>query len=133
MRASERVALVQGDVDPIKRKLGSLRGFANLGREDVDERVAGDLFVVAGFPEVGIGDTFADIEAMEALPRLEVDEPVLRMTFGVNTSPLAGTEGRFVTSRKIGDRLDKEVLGNVSIRLVETATPEVVEVAGRGE
>jgi GTP-binding protein len=133
MRAGDKVALLQGDDDPIKRKLGNLMGFANLGRDDVHERVAGDLFVVAGFPEVGIGDTFADAEALEALPRLEVDEPVLRMTFGVNTSPLAGTEGKFVTSRQIRDRLEKEVLGNVSIRLGETSSPEVIEVAGRGE
>jgi len=133
MRAGDRVALVQGDGDPIKRKPGSLMGFSNLDRDDVDERVAGDLFVVAGFPEVGIGDTFTDPEVMEALPRLEVDEPVLRMTFGVNTSPLAGTDGKFVTSRQIRDRLEKEVLGNVSIRLGETSSPEVIEVSGRGE
>ena len=133
MRAGERVALLKGDDDPVKRKLGNLMGFANLGRDDVAERTAGDLFVVAGFPEVGIGDTFADAERLEALPRLEVDEPVLRMTFGVNTSPLAGTEGKFVTSRQIRDRLEKEVLGNVSIRLGETSSPEVIEVAGRGE
>ena len=68
-----------------------------------------------------------------ALPRLEVDEPVLRMTFGVNTSPLAGTEGKFVTSRQIRDRLEREVLGNVSIRIADTTTPEIIEVAGRGE
>ncbi len=133
MRVGERVALVQDSDDPVKRKLGNLMGFANLGRDEVQDRVAGDLFIVAGFPEVGIGDTFADVEVMEALPRLEVDEPVLRMTFGVNTSPLAGTEGKFVTSRQIRDRLEKEVLGNVSIRLGETTTPEVIEVAGRGE
>jgi len=108
-------------------------GFADLGRVDVDEIFAGDLFVVAGFPEVQIGDTFTDPETLEALPRLTVDEPVLRMTFGVNTSHLAGTEGRYLTSRQIRDRLEKEVLGNVSIRIGETSTPEVIEVAGRGE
>lgn len=134
LRSGERVALLQGDDEPpVARKVGALMGFANLRREDVAERVAGDLFIVAGFPEVGIGDTFADIQNPETLPRLEVDEPVLRMTFGVNTSPLAGTEGRFVTSREIRARLEKEVLGNVSIRIEETSTPEVTEVAGRGE
>ncbi|MDK1095930.1 MAG: translational GTPase TypA [Actinomycetota bacterium] len=134
LRSGERVALLQGDDEPpVARKVGTLMGFANLRREDVAERVAGDLFIVAGFPEVGIGDTFADIQNPEPLPRLEVDEPVLRMTFGVNTSPLAGTEGRFVTSREIRARLEKEVLGNVSIRIEETSTPEVIEVAGRGE
>jgi GTP-binding protein len=133
MRAGERVALVQGDNDPILRKLGMLMGFSNLTRDDVDSRSAGDLFIVAGFPEVGIGDTFSDAGTITALPRLQVDEPVLRMTFGVNTSPLAGTEGRFVTSRQIRDRLEKEVLGNVSIRIGETSSLEVIEVAGRGE
>jgi GTP-binding protein len=133
MRAGERVALVQGDNDPILRKLGMLMGFSNLTRDDVDSRSAGDLFIVAGFPEVGIGDTFSDAGTITALPRLQVDDPVLRMTFGVNTSPLAGTEGRFVTSRQIRDRLEKEVLGNVSIRIGETSSLEVIEVAGRGE
>ncbi len=134
MRADTRIALVQGDdASPVVRKVSSLMGFSHLGRDDVAERSAGDLFIVAGFPEVGIGDTFTDTEIMEPLPRLEVDEPVLRMTFGVNTSPLAGTEGAFVTSRQIRDRLEREILGNVSIRIGDTTTPEVTEVAGRGE
>ncbi|MDH5295420.1 MAG: translational GTPase TypA, partial [Acidimicrobiia bacterium] len=93
----------------------------------------GDLFVVAGFPEVEIGDTLADAMNPEPLPRLTVDEPVLRMTFGVNTSPMSGKEGKYLTSRQIKDRLDREVLGNVSIRIGPTASPEVIEVAGRGE
>ena len=117
----------------IKRRLGQLLGFEGVSRVEVDERTAGDLFVVAGFPEVEIGDTLAAIEDPVALPRLEVDEPVLRMTFGVNTSPMAGQAGQFVTSRQIRDRLDKEVLGNVSIKIAETQSPEVIEVAGRGE
>ncbi|VAV93933.1 GTP-binding protein TypA/BipA, partial [hydrothermal vent metagenome] len=134
MRADTRIALVQADdASPVVRKVSSLMGFSHLGRDDVAERSAGDLFIVAGFPEVGIGDTFTDTEIMEPLPRLEVDEPVLRMTFGVNTSPLAGSEGAFVTSRQIRDRLEREILGNVSIRIGETTTPEVTEVAGRGE
>jgi GTP-binding protein len=108
-------------------------GFVGLGRVDVDQRSAGDLFVVAGFPEVEIGDTLADETDPEPLPRLSVDEPVLRMTFGVNTSPLAGREGKFLTSRQIRDRLEREVLGNVSIRIGNTASPEIIEVAGRGE
>lgn len=134
MRAGESVALVQGpNVPPATKKIGSLLGFSKLGREEVDERRAGDLFVVSGFPNVAIGDTFSDTETIEALPRLVVDEPVLRMTFGVNTSPLAGTEGQFVTSRQIRDRLEREVLGNVSIRIGDTTKPEIIEVAGRGE
>ncbi len=134
MTAGEQVMLLRAEgSDPVKRKLGQLMGFEDLGRTDVADRTAGDLFVVAGFPEVQIGDTFADPDAPVALPRLEVDEPVLRMTFGVNTSPLAGTEGSFVTSRQIRERLDREVLGNVSIQIGDTPSPEVIEVAGRGE
>ena len=134
LRGGQLIALLQeDDAPPIKRKLGQLMGFADLGRVDVTERVAGDLFVVAGFPEVQIGDTFSDPENPEPLPRLSVDEPVLKMTFGVNTSPLAGKEGTYLTSRQIKERLDREVLGNVSIRIGETPSPEVIEVAGRGE
>ena len=134
MKAGEKVTLIQGDdKPPISRKIGTLMGFSHLGRDDVTERQAGDLFVVAGFPEVSIGDTFSDSEVVEPLKRLKVDEPVLKMTFGVNTSPLAGTEGKFVTSRQIRDRLEKEVLGNVSIRIADTSSSKIIEVAGRGE
>ncbi len=134
MRAGEEVALCQSNEEaPLKRKLTSLLGFTGLERTEVPDRVAGDLFILAGFPEVEIGDTIADINDPKPLPRLTVDEPVLRMTFGVNTSSLAGRDGRFLTSRQIKDRLEREVLGNVSIRIGATASPEVVEVAGRGE
>ena len=133
LRAGEQVALCRADGTPLRRKLAQLMGFEGLGRVDVPERVAGDLFVVAGFPEVEIGDTLADALDPEPLPRLKVDEPVLRMTFGVNTSPLAGRDGNLLTSRQIRDRLEREVLGNVSIRIGDTSSPEVIEVAGRGE
>ncbi|HEX6145907.1 MAG TPA: GTP-binding protein, partial [Acidimicrobiia bacterium] len=135
LRSGEQVALchsTEGE-PPLRRKLTQLLGFAGLGREEVDRIPAGDLFVVAGFPEVEIGDTLADATDPVALDRLSVDEPVLRMTFGVNTSPLAGKSGRFLTSRQIRQRLEREVLGNVSIRIGNTSSPEVVEVAGRGE
>jgi GTP-binding protein len=135
LRSGEQVALCHSNEEepPLRRRLTQLLGFAGLGRTDVDERVAGDLFVVAGFPEVEIGDTLADPGDPQPLPRLEVDEPVLRMTFGVNTSPLSGRDGKFLTSRQIRERLDREVLGNVSIRIGNTSSPEVIEVAGRGE
>ena len=134
LRSGERVALCHSNEEepPLRRRLTQLLGFAGLGRVDVDERSAGDLFIVAGFPEVEIGDTLADPTNPKPLPRLEVDEPVLRMTFGVNTSPLSGG-GKFLTSRQLRDRLEREVLGNVSIRIGNTASPEVIEVAGRGE
>lgn len=116
-----------------KRKLTGLMGFEGIHREEVTERVAGDLFIVAGFADVEIGDTIADPAHPKPLDRLTVDEPVLSMTFGVNTSPLAGKEGSFLTSRHLRERLQREVLGNVAIRLNDTDSPDVIEVAGRGE
>ena len=135
LRSGEQVALCHSNAEepPLRRRLTQLMGFAGLGRDEVDERIAGDLFIVAGFPEVEIGDTLADPADPQPLPRLQVDEPVLRMTFGVNTSPLSGRSGKFLTSRQIRERLDREVLGNVSIRIGNTASPEITEVAGRGE
>jgi GTP-binding protein len=137
LRRGEAVVLLDEETQegqvPVSRKLSSLLGFEGLRRVEVDERVAGDLFVLSGFPEVEIGDTFASPAQPEALARLSVDEPVLRMTFGANTSPLAGKDGTYVTSRHLRERLEREVLGNVSIRLADTETPEVIEVAGRGE
>jgi GTP-binding protein len=133
LKAGEQVGLVQADGSIIKRKLVSLLGFSGLGRIEMDERRAGDLFVVAGFPEIEIGDTLADPDDARPLPRLQVDEPVLRMTFGVNTSPMAGKSGSLLTSRQIRARLEREVLGNVSIRIADTSSPDMIEVAGRGE
>ena len=133
LRAGEQVGLVRSDGSVLNRKLTSLLGFSGLGRVDVEERRAGDLFVVAGFPEVEIGDTITNPEDPRPLPRLEIDEPVLRMTFGVNTSPMAGRSGSLLTSRQIRARLEREVLGNVSIRIADTSSPDMIEVAGRGE
>jgi GTP-binding protein len=135
LRSGTQVALCHSNEEepPLRRRLTQLMGFIGLARAEVEERVAGDLFVVAGFPEVEIGDTLADATDPNPLPRIEVDEPVLRMTFGVSTSPQAGKDGKYVTSRQIRDRLEREVLGNVSIRIGSTASPEIIEVAGRGE
>jgi len=137
LRRGEAVVLLDEEVaegaPAVSRRPAALMGFDGIGRHDVDERAAGDLFVIAGFPEVEIGDTFAAPDVPEPLPRLSVDEPVLRMTFGVNTSPLAGQAGQFLTSRQLRERLAREVLGNVSIRVADTDSPDVLEVAGRGE
>jgi GTP-binding protein len=138
LRAGEVVALCQAAPAPgvpgglIKRKPSSVLGVEGLTRVEVEAVTAGDLFVLSGFPEIEIGDTVADRDAPEALERLTVDEPVLAMTFGVNTAPTAG-KGRFSTSRQIRDRLQRELLGNVSIRLRDTDSPDIIEVAGRGE
>ena len=139
LRKGEQIALlgaepavgVPGGI--LKRKLGTLMGVEGLKRIDVDELVAGDLFIVAGFPEIEIGDTLGAADNPLALERLVVDEPVLSMTFGVSTAPTAGKDGKYLTSRHLRERLEKEVLGNVSIRLRETDSPDILEVAGRGE
>jgi GTP-binding protein len=137
MRKDAPIALLDEEVaegaPAVARKPSALLGFEGISRIEVETRSVGDLFVLGGFPEVEIGDTFSDPGTPEALPRLSVDEPVLRMTFGINTSPLAGLSGKFVTSRQLQERLDREVLGNVSIKVNETTTPDVIEVAGRGE
>ena len=117
----------------IKRRITTLFAFRGIGREEVSEVSAGDLFILAGIDEVEVGDTIAALENAAPLPRLEVDEPVLRMSFGVNTSPYAGREGTYLTSRHLSERLFKEVLGNVSIKVNTTDTPDVISVAGRGE
>jgi GTP-binding protein len=137
MRRGETVALLEEEFSEgqpaLKRRLTQLMAFEGVSRNEAEVLSAGDLFVVAGFPEVEIGDTIASVEEPIALPRLVVDEPVLRMTFGVNTSPLAGKEGKYLTSRHLVDRLNKEILGNVSIKLFETGSPDAIDVAGRGE
>lgn len=137
LRKGDTVALLEEEFGegqpPLKRRLTSLMEFSGVGRAEVDELPAGDLFVVSGFPEVEIGDTIAAVDDPRPLSRLTVDEPVLAMTFGVNTSPFAGREGKYLTSRHLADRLRREILGNVSIRLRDTDTADVMEVAGRGE
>ena len=102
-------------------------------REDIKEAGPGEIVAVAGLPEVTIGDTLTDPADPRPLPRLDVDEPTLSMTIGVNTSPLSGRDGNLLTSRQIGSRLEREVLGNVSIEVRDTETPDTFEVRGRGE
>ena len=133
LRADRPVTLMSADGAAIARRPTQLLAVDGLGRTEAKSVVAGDLFVLAGFPEVQIGDTLADPDDPDPLPRLTVDEPVLRMTFGANTSPLAGKEGRYVTSRQLRERLEFEALGNVSIRVEDTGSPESLEVSGRGE
>jgi GTP-binding protein TypA/BipA len=111
----------------------SLQTARGIERTDIEQASAGDIVSVAGLPEVTIGDTLTEPGDPRPLPRLDVDAPTLRMTFGVNTSPLAGREGKYVTSRQIKARLEKEVLGNVSIEVRPSESSEAFEVRGRGE
>lgn len=135
MRKGDTVSLwgKESNGTPIRRRIVQLSVFDGIGRTEVEEISAGDLFVLAGIPEVEVGDTVSAIDVNTPLPRLEVDEPVIRMAFGVNTSPYAGREGKFVTSRHLKERLAKEILGNVSIKISDTDSPDVTSVAGRGE
>ena len=133
LRAGRPVTVVHADGAAVARRPAQLLAIEGLGRTEATEIPAGDLFVLAGFPEVEIGDTLADPADPDPLPRLTVDEPVLRVTFGVNTSPLSGRDGRYLTSRHLRDRLAREVLGNVAIRVEDTDSPDVIQVAGRGE
>ena len=137
LRSGEPIALLTEEYDngeaPIVRRPSQVLAFTGIARADAEVLKAGDLFVIAGYPEVEIGDTFASPSNPKPLPRLIVDEPVLAMTFSVNTSPLAGRSGKFVTSRHLRERLEREVRGNVSIRLEDTDSPDAQEVAGRGE
>ena len=114
-------------------RVTKLFAFEGLRRVDVTEAAAGDIVCVAGIADITIGETVADPEHRRALPAIAVDEPTVSMIFGVNTSPMAGREGSYVTSRNLRDRLVRELLGNVSLRVEDTESPEQVKVVGRGE
>jgi GTP-binding protein len=114
-------------------KVTKLFAFDGLRRVDIEDALAGDIVCLAGIEDITIGETVADIEHRLAVPPTAIDEPTVSMIFGVNTSPMSGREGQFVTSRQIKDRLDRELLGNVSIKVEPTDTPEQMKVLGRGE
>jgi GTP-binding protein len=136
VRADEGSA--DGSVEPgrttiLNGTVTSLQTAHGIERIEIAEATAGDIVSVAGLPDVTIGDTLTDPADPRPLARLDVDAPTLRMTFGVNTSPLAGREGKYVTSRQIQARLDREILGNVSIEVHATDAGDTFEVRGRGE
>lgn len=118
---------------PIKARVNQVLKFKGLERVLVDEAEAGDIVLINGIEEIGIGCTLTDPSVQEALPLLRIDEPTLTMNFMVNTSPLAGREGKFVTSRQLRERLDRELKANVALRVNETDDDTVFEVCGRGE
>ncbi len=124
--------LAEGEV-PAKAKVGQVFTFAGLERVPVDEARAGDIVMVTGVEDLTIGTTLTDVETPEALPPIAVDEPTLAMTFQVNTSPLAGREGKYVTSRNLRERLHRELLTNMALRVEDTADTDVFAVSGRGE
>src|SRR4051794_36224716 len=114
-------------------KITKLFAFDGLKRVEIEQASAGDIICLAGMADITIAETITEIERQAPVPVIAVDEPTVSIIFGVNTSPMAGREGQYVTSRQVKDRLDRELIGNVSIRLEDTDSPEQVKVVGRGE
>ena len=133
VKIGDPVAVCKLDRAIQETKVTKLFMFDGLKRIEIQEAAAGDIVCLAGIEDITIGETIADVDHRIAIPPVAIDEPTVSMIFGVNTSPLAGREGQYVTSRQLRDRLDRELLGNVSIRLEPTDAPEQVKVIGRGE
>jgi GTP-binding protein len=133
LRRGATVVRIPEEGAPQSFRVTKLFGAYGLERKEIDEALAGDLVVIAGIDSIELGDTLCEPGALEPLPRIAIDPPTVRVRFSVNNSPFAGREGKFVTSRQIGERLRREVLGNVSIKVEATESPDVFEVAGRGE
>jgi GTP-binding protein len=133
VKTGDQIAVCKLDGRIQQTKVTKLFAFEGLKRIDIDEAAAGDIVCLAGIDDITIGETIASVENPTAILAIAVDEPTVSIIFGVNTSPMSGREGQFVTSRQIRDRLDRELLGNVSIRVEPTDTPEQMKVLGRGE
>ncbi|WP_314826449.1 translational GTPase TypA [Selenomonas noxia] len=132
VRPNQNVVVISGDHET-KAKVGKVYVYQGLKRVDADVAGMGEIVALTGLGDVSIGYTVADAENPEALPTINIDEPTLSMTFGVNTSPFAGREGQFVTSRHLRDRLFKEIETNVAMHVEETDSADVFKVSGRGE
>ena len=133
LKPGQDVMVLAGDSAPKKARVNQVLGFRGIERVQLDEALVGDIVLVNGIEELSIGVTLADINQPEALPMHAVDEPTLTMNFQVNTSPFAGKEGKFVTSRQLRERLEKELLTNVAMKLEDTGDTDSFLVSGRGE
>ena len=133
LQPGQQVAVMYGDEARGTAKVGQVLTFQGLERQSAADAEAGDIVLVTGIEQVGIGVTLCAVDNPVGLPPIMVDEPTLTMNFQVNTSPLAGKEGKFVTSRQIRERLARELLSNVALRVADTANADVFEVSGRGE
>jgi len=133
LKPKQEVMILAGDGTPKKARVNQIQGFRGIERVQLDEATVGDIVLVNGIEELSIGATLADINQPEAMPMRLVDEPTLTMNFQVNTSPFAGKEGKFVTSRQLRERLEKELLTNVAMRFETTDETDVFLVSGRGE
>ncbi|MCD5361865.1 translational GTPase TypA [Chromobacterium aquaticum] len=133
IKPGQQVVVMNHDDQVATGRINQVLGYQGLDRVPVEEAEAGDIIIISGLEDIGIGVTICDKEQPVGLPMLSVDEPTLTMDFMVNSSPLAGTEGKFVTSRQIRDRLTKELLTNVALRVEDTGDSDVFRVSGRGE
>ena len=133
VRLNDFVAVLKLDGSAQETRVTKLFVFDGLKRVEIEQAAAGDIVCLAGIEDITIGETITSPEHRVAIPRIPVDEPTVSMIFGVNTSPMAGREGSYVTSRNLRDRLTRELLGNVSLRVEDTDSPEQVKVIGRGE
>lgn len=133
VKPNQQVSIIAADGSKRNGKVGQILGYLGLERHEIQEASAGDIIAITGLGELKISDSIVDPNCLEALPALSVDEPTVTMTFQVNTSPFAGKEGKFVTSRNILDRLKKELVHNVALRVEETDDSDKFRVSGRGE
>jgi GTP-binding protein len=133
IRAGDTLTQLSPDGEEIRQKVTALAVFDGLKRVEVEAAGAGEIVALAGFADASIGATLSDPGAPEALPAIAVEEPTLRLTFGVNTSPFSGREGQYSTSRQLKERLDRELETNLSLRVEPTGQPDVFAVSGRGE
>ncbi len=133
VRLNDPVAVLKLDGSEQQTKVTKLFAFDGLKRVEIEQGSAGDIICLAGIEDITIGETIADLENRVRIPPIAIDEPTVSTIFGVNTSPMAGRDGQYVTSRNLRDRLARELLGNVSVRVEETESPELMKVIGRGE
>ncbi|MBD1576024.1 translational GTPase TypA [Vibrio sp. S11_S32] len=133
VKPNQQVTIVSADGKKRNGKVGTVLGYMGLERHEVEQADAGDIIAITGLGELKISDTICDVNVVEAMKPLSVDEPTVTMTFQVNNSPFAGKEGKFVTSRNILERLEKELVHNVALRVEQAADPDKFRVSGRGE
>jgi GTP-binding protein len=133
VKKGQQVAIISREGKERKGKILQIMGYQGLERVEVDAAAAGDIVCITGIEALQISDTICDPLLVEALPPLEVDEPTISMTFQVNTSPFAGQDGKFVTSRNIRERLERELIHNVALRVEDTDSADRFKVSGRGE
>jgi GTP-binding protein len=133
VRPNQQITLINRDGETRRAKIGLVYGYHGLERHEVASASAGDIIAITGIESPNVSDTLCDSAQVEALPALSVDEPTVSMTFQVNTSPFAGKEGKYLTSRQLKDRLERELIHNVALRVEEGTDPEKFKVSGRGE